>query len=290
LEWYHTIDLGEGIVTPGIYDHRPYLEHYGIPQDLTAKTALDVGAASGFFSFEMERRGARVTAIDLPTWGDHDFGPNYEPDLAPEDAQRYLHEPFLLARQALGSQAEKLEMTVYDITPESIGVHDLVFCGSLLIHVTDPIRALWNMQSVTGDQAIIATPIHVGAGREPQAQFVGHQRGDGWWIPNRACLEAWVQAAGFVDWEWVSDFRLDYRDGRSGPYHGVIRAWNRPSDHRGGVTPSQAEIGSTPSFSGRADPQAEIERLQELVAAYEEGLFMRMMRWIHQWRERMGLS
>jgi len=66
-------------------------------------------ARSGFFSFEMERRGAKVTA------------------------------------------------------------YDLVFCGSLLLHLTDPIRALWRLQSVTREQAIIATAIRPDTGDEPFA-------------------------------------------------------------------------------------------------------------------------
>jgi hypothetical protein len=40
-------------------------------------TVLDIGAASGFFSFEMERRGGLVIATDLPSMPDHDFGPVY---------------------------------------------------------------------------------------------------------------------------------------------------------------------------------------------------------------------
>jgi hypothetical protein len=69
LSWYHTVDLGNGVVTPGLCDHRPYPGSYGLPRDLSDKTALDIGAASGFFAFEMEKRGAEVTATDLPTWG-----------------------------------------------------------------------------------------------------------------------------------------------------------------------------------------------------------------------------
>jgi tRNA (mo5U34)-methyltransferase len=228
LEWYHTIDLGHGIVTPGHYDHQPYLQFYGLPEDLSGKTVLDVGAASGFFSFEMERRGAQVTATDLPAWMDHDFGPAYQPDKTSDEGHRYLYEPFELARSVLGSNVKRREITIYDLSPETVGTFDLVFCSSLLLHLTDPIRALWRIQSVAKKAAIIATVIHQNESCEPLALFAGHHRGDAWWLPNRACLEGMVQSAGFKGWEWVSEFRLDYRDGRPGPYHGVIRAWNTP--------------------------------------------------------------
>src|ERR1700719_5074918 len=42
LEWYHSIDLGHGIVTPGEFDHRPYLSQYPIPERLDGMRVLDV--------------------------------------------------------------------------------------------------------------------------------------------------------------------------------------------------------------------------------------------------------
>lgn len=73
FQWYHTIDLGNGLITPGQYDHRPLLKHYGLPDDLTGKTVLDIGPAHGFFAFEFEkRRAVRVVTVELPQWSDHD--------------------------------------------------------------------------------------------------------------------------------------------------------------------------------------------------------------------------
>jgi tRNA (mo5U34)-methyltransferase len=227
LSWYHTVDLGNGVATPGHYDHRPYLGSYGLPRDLSEKTALDIGAASGFFAFELEKRGAEVTATDLPTWKAHDFGPLYQPEMKPEEAHRYLHDPFLFAQTTLGSRVKRELINIYDIGPETLGgSFDLVFCGSVLIHLTDPIRALWRIQSVTKEVAIIATPIYPLKSSEPLATFIGQHRGDGWWLPNRQALEAMIESAGFKGWELFSEFRLDYRNGQPGPYHAVIRAWN----------------------------------------------------------------
>lgn len=229
LIWYHTIDLGGGLVTPGIFDHRPFLHHYGLPTDLRGRTALDIGAASGFFTFEMESRGATVTATDLPTWMAHDFGPKYQPDLDAPRAASYLHDPFLFAQQARGSSATRTLTTIYDITAERMGTFDLVFCGSVLLHLTDPVRALWRIREVTGQAAIIATALHAVDTPEPLALFIGQHRGDAWWLPNRAGFEAWVQAAGFTGWQWQSAFQLDYRSGEPGPPHGVIHAWTTPT-------------------------------------------------------------
>src|SRR5258708_34234154 len=123
-------------------------------------SVLDVGAASGFFTFELERRGGAVTATDLPTWKSHDLGAQYRPDLAGDQADEYLHEPFLFAHRARGSRAARKLTSIYDIAPETTGVFDLVFCGSVLIHLRDPAAALRRLHSVTRQAAIISTAGH----------------------------------------------------------------------------------------------------------------------------------
>ena len=63
--WYHTLELGDGIATEAMFDHRPVLHRYPMPDDLSGLRCLDVGTMDGFWAFEMERRGASsVVAID----------------------------------------------------------------------------------------------------------------------------------------------------------------------------------------------------------------------------------
>lgn len=278
LEWYHTIDLGNGLATPGHYDHRPFLSYYNLPEDLHGKTLIDIGAASGFFTFEFERRGARVTATDLPAWFDHDFGPNYRPDKTSESGASYLHSPFELARQALGSRASRKLINIYEISPETVGTFDLSFCGSVLLHLTDPLKALWNIASVTREKAIIATVIEPREPARPTATLVGHERGDVWWIPTRACFELMAVTAGFVGIEWVSEFNLDYRDGSPGPYHGVLHAykttqdWSAATRHRDDVI---AAYQNQP-VDRLEQIQQENERLNARLVEYEQSRLLRL--------------
>src|SRR5947208_97682 len=66
--WFHSIDLGDGVVTPGQKDTLSEVGHLKLP-DLTGRTVLDIGAYDGFYSFEAERRGAkRVVAADHFVW------------------------------------------------------------------------------------------------------------------------------------------------------------------------------------------------------------------------------
>ena len=66
LFWYHTIDLGDGLVTPGSFDYRATIEQFGFPADMSGMTALDVGSATGFFAFELERPSAPWLRLNSP--------------------------------------------------------------------------------------------------------------------------------------------------------------------------------------------------------------------------------
>src|SRR5215471_17951363 len=78
--WYHTLDLGGGLVTPGMYDYRETIASFGFPEDMRGMTVLDVGSATGFFAFEFERRGARVISVELPSLRDLDRFPGQDVD------------------------------------------------------------------------------------------------------------------------------------------------------------------------------------------------------------------
>jgi tRNA (mo5U34)-methyltransferase len=294
VPWYHTIDFGNGICTPGLFDHRQFLHHYGLPDDLSGKSALDIGAASGFFSFELERRGAQVTAVDLPGWFEHDFGPHYQLDQPTEDAEIYLTQPFEIAHRLLESTVQKKYLNVYQVSPETVGEHDITFCGSLLIHLTDPIKALWNIASVTREKAIIATSISPAHTDQPIAFMVGHHRGDGWWIPTRTCLELMAVSAGFDGVEWYSEFSLDHANGTPGPYHGVLHAYKKNAQWSE-KTVSREEIINRPLPATPPHEEiqiqlqqqlqhlnSEVARLETLVRGYEDGRFMRFSKWLHE--------
>src|SRR5438105_6590169 len=66
--WWHEIEVAPGIVTPGDDSNRmklPILDSLGLPQKMAGWRALDIGCSDGYFSFEMEKRGAEVVAIDF---------------------------------------------------------------------------------------------------------------------------------------------------------------------------------------------------------------------------------
>jgi tRNA (mo5U34)-methyltransferase len=155
--WYHTIELGNGLISNGVYDHRQVADRYGLPESLKGQSALDVGTQDGFWAFEMERRGAdRVVAIDVEHWGDFDWLPWVKESLGPE-IERRSDRKFTIAHAMRDSHVEHKVCSVYDLSPELAGTFDVVFCGSLLLHLQNPLKALVNICSVTNGMAIVAT-------------------------------------------------------------------------------------------------------------------------------------
>src|SRR5688500_10221137 len=120
--WYHTLELAPGGVTPGHFDLRPIAARRpwpGVPR----KRGRGGGTYDGVMAFELERRGAReVVATDLSAHEEWDWpadvlarGPGHMRDLG-----EYLGrkgEGFEIARRALGSSVEKVEVNVYDLDP-----------------------------------------------------------------------------------------------------------------------------------------------------------------------------
>src|SRR2546423_1921791 len=152
IDWYHTLELAPGVVTAGMFDHRPYVERYGLPESLAGQRVLEVGTFDGFWAFELERRGGAVTAIDVDRIEDYDWPPRLRPGQTGTRG-----ESFRLAREALGSNAERVALSVYDATPDRLGgTFDLVFCSSVLIHLRDPLLALARMAGLCHGRLVLA--------------------------------------------------------------------------------------------------------------------------------------
>jgi len=68
--WFHNLHLPDGTQTAPDHPLGDYPSYKwqllapALPADLDGWTALDIGCNAGFYSFELARRGAQVTAID----------------------------------------------------------------------------------------------------------------------------------------------------------------------------------------------------------------------------------
>ena len=201
--WYHTIDVGSGVVTPGWFDLRPIVDRMPWP-DVRGKRCLDVGTYDGYLAFELERRGAsEVVATDIPSHEDWDW-PIPMRERGPDFMRRVAGEKglgFRVASQLLGSGVERAEVSVYELSPERLGEFDVVVCGSLLLHLKHPLRALEAIRSVCGGHFLSAEeidlPLTVLRRRVAALRFDGLSDLFQWTIPNVAAHRRMVEAAGF---------------------------------------------------------------------------------------------
>lgn len=202
--WYHTIDLAPGVATPGWFDLRGTVD--GLPwPEVRGKRCLDIGTFDGFLAFEMERRGAaEVVAIDVE---DH-LNWDWPPDFRGEDLERHpgMSGPpkgsgFRLAKELRDSTVAYRELSIYDLDPDEVGTFDVVVCGSLLLHLRDPLRALEAVRTVTGDVFLSSEQIELGLSllsrRRPLYRLHGSGAFSQWWTPNAAGHNRMLFAAGF---------------------------------------------------------------------------------------------
>jgi tRNA (mo5U34)-methyltransferase len=231
--WYHTIDVAAGVSTPGWFDLRPVVDRIPWP-NVRGRRCLDVGTYDGFLAFELERRGAaEVVATDISDHREWDH-----PLRSGRAAVDYLghvagHKGagFDIARDLLGSAVQKVEINAYDIAPERLGQFDVVVCGSLLLHLRDPLRALVAIREVCRDRFLSIEEVDFFRSRlHPRlalARIDGTSEAGQWWIANASGHAQMLRAAGF-DVERGSGL---YEEplGESHPYRGAF-SLRRP-DH-----------------------------------------------------------
>lgn len=200
--WYHAMEVAPGVETPGWFDLRPIVEKMPWP-DLRGKRCLEVGPYDGFLSFEMERRGAaEVVAADIGSPWDWDWplrSRTSGPEVVAAASGERTGRGFETAKRILGSAAERVEISAYDLSPENVGTFDFVVCGSLMLHLRDPVRALEAIRGVCRERFLSAETISLGltvAHRKPAARLLGGDRCQ-WWIPNPAGHRLMLRAAGF---------------------------------------------------------------------------------------------
>jgi tRNA (mo5U34)-methyltransferase len=184
---YHSIELPDGSVLPGLQsiEHlRWRLDLFGLPEDLRGKRVLDVGAWDGWFSFECERRGADVVAVDCI-------------------ALDTFHE----AKELLGSKVEYLTLDVNELSARRLGRFDIVLFFGVLYHLRHPLLGLEKAVELSTDLVLIESFVIQAEKRQIPAVMEFYERTelggqvDNWCGPSPECLVAMCRSAGFAEVE-----------------------------------------------------------------------------------------
>jgi tRNA (mo5U34)-methyltransferase len=202
--WFHNLHLPDGTQTAPAhflgdfprYKWETLAPH--LPSNLEGWTALDIGCNAGYYSFELARRGARVTGIDKD--------------------RHYLRQAQWAAKElGLEDLVEFREMQVYDLAGEE-EEFDLVLFMGVFYHLRYPLLGLdivarhtrrtmvFQTLTIPGMEVYTETwdhPIHerealTNAGW-PRMAFIEHRfAGDptNWWVPNHAGVQAMLRSSG----------------------------------------------------------------------------------------------
>jgi tRNA (mo5U34)-methyltransferase len=201
------MDLAPGVTTPGWFDLRPIVDKMPWP-DVRGKRCLDIGTYDGYLAFELEKRGAaEVHAIDIE---DHDRW-DWPPDARPEvsgiaNRTEGFRGPkkgdgFRLAARVLDSKVQWHPISLYDLNPELLGMFDVITCGTLLLHLQDPVRALEAVRSVCSGYLLSSEQIELGLTLLHPHSAVFRLKGSGeecqWWLANANGHSRLLYSAGF---------------------------------------------------------------------------------------------
>ncbi len=226
--WFHSIDVGDGVVTPGLQSSeylKARLHELQLP-DLHGKTVLDIGAYDGFYSFEAERRGAsRVVSLDHYVWSldlrehVHYWAECKQRGIVPEPYHSTPHwrpadlpgkRGYDTAHRLRDSRAEVVVADFMTFEPATLGTFDVVLFLGVLYHLENPLGGMRRVFELTGDVAIIETAAVVIPGYEhvPLSEFYESNELNGdvsnWWAPNLRALIGLCRAAGFRRVEPIS--------------------------------------------------------------------------------------
>jgi len=185
--WYHSFELPDGTRVDGVMPIewlRQRWSRFPIPADLTGKRVLDIGPWDGWFSFEAERRGALVVAVD-----------------------REEQATFLEMHRRLGSRVDYRMLDLYELPGAGLGQFDIVFCLGVLYHLKHPVLGLEIVAALASEVAIVETFIIEGEPEIPRMEFYetdelnGHM--DNWVGPTVNCVLAMCRTAGFARVEMI---------------------------------------------------------------------------------------
>ena len=199
LSWWHVIDLGSGVTTPGSWDLRPTATKMPWPVTLRGARCLDVGTMDGFWAFEMERRGAaEVIAIDLVDPARQDPFPDGR-QRGPTPPGSLRGRTFAVAADLLGSRAHHVDLSVYDLDANEIGHFDVIVMGFVLQMLRDPLRGLEALRRVCRGHLIVLDTVSrpLSLVPAPLARLDARHDGSEWFVFNRRGLAQALRLTGF---------------------------------------------------------------------------------------------
>ncbi len=201
---YHWFDMPNGDKVVGSWDLRRNWQSYLGNYNFTGKRVFEPGPASGFLTMKMEHSGAEVVAFDLPPGAPPDLLPSPKRDMAKTAIEMgaaidrvrnswwYFHRAFNLKAKATYGD-------IYNL-PDDLGRFDVTVVAAILLHLSNPFRAIQQFASITDKAIIIADLVHDKFDDQPYMEFAPHPDSSDpmtWWYISPHSIKRMLAAVGF---------------------------------------------------------------------------------------------
>lgn len=203
--WFHNLHLPDGSQTAPAHPLGDFplfkwkeIQSF-IPSNLDGWRALDIGCNAGFYTFELARRGAFVTAIDID---DHYL-----------EQAKWASSLFGLSQNIVFKK-----MQLYELS-RSQERYDIVWFMGVLYHLRYPLLSLDIINRIT-DKLMVFQTMTIPGNEEksipknilldernilcnswwPKMAFVEKNIEDdptNWWVPSYGCAKSLLRASGF---------------------------------------------------------------------------------------------
>ncbi len=234
-DFYHTTTLPSGEMVRGQWDLRDNVQAYLGGVEFAGKSVLEIGPASGFLSYHMERSGALVTAIEpslerlwdcVPMPG-IDFDAWRQAFLV--SIQRVRNSFWYLHRQ-YGSSVRVVE-TDPETLPAEVGEFDVGVFASMLLHCRSPFSILEGCLAQVRE-TVIVTDLHDSAmDGQPVCRLlpdVRHKQIDTWWALSPDFVVQALGVLGFGNARVTTHHQKRDIDGQMIPLFTVVATRNVP--------------------------------------------------------------
>lgn len=231
--FYHKLDLPDVGEVGDSWDLRSCIDDYLGQCDFKDRRVLDVGTASGFLTFEMEKQGADVVSFDMPSSKQWNVVPHYKTDAQDEnpksammraETHRQLQNAYWFAHRKLRSKAQVYYGDIYNL-PVQLGNFDTVVLGMIVTHLRDPFQAIYSAARLSRDLVIVTNQVPKLSWwkrirrRKPNVSFINSATEistDAWWFLPPRCISRMLGTIGFEVIRQVESYPHCLTDNRVG--------------------------------------------------------------------------
>jgi len=229
--FYHTMDIpGYGTVE-GEFDLRGKESSYLGNVNFQGKRVLELGTASGYLCFAMERMGAEVVAYDLSDEQEWDIVPYAGFDYGKyisefKEHVRRINNGFWIAHRAFNSRSKVTYGSVYEI-PDDIGQFDICTLGAILLHLRDPFLALQRAAAHVRETIVVTDVAALTDNKlltRKRLEFMPNASNcspkETWWKLSPGLISEFLQILGFV--HTTISFHRQLHNGRKVKFYTVV--------------------------------------------------------------------